>query len=272
MVTGFVYKHFSAGAYFNMACDEWMFIRSLQQPGSVFLRLYTWREGAITFGYNQCVESAIDLEKAGTVPVIRRVTGGRAVFHDTAELTYSLVVNQTGLECSKLCGSVSRTSHEIAVAVSQFLASRGLRAVIARPGSPLRRRPTDFHSAPCFESTARSEISVSGRKVAAAAQRRIGPALLQHGSLKLSGNPPHPALRGAAETALPSMNPVSRPEFDSASHDFMGSFSDWLGLDLAPALLSRADLTQVHRRELEIQKNPLDPRQIIKQNTSETSP
>lgn len=61
---------------------------------SAVLRIYGWKPSAISIGYFQSIDLEIDVgecEKRG-INVIRRMTGGGAVYHD-AELTYSFLTN-----------------------------------------------------------------------------------------------------------------------------------------------------------------------------------
>lgn len=57
------------------------------------LRLYGWRPSAISLGYFQGIADEIDVEACVRqgVDIVRRITGGGAVFHD-AEVTYSIVI------------------------------------------------------------------------------------------------------------------------------------------------------------------------------------
>src|SRR4051812_22219492 len=56
------------------------------------LRLYSWKPSCISLGYQQD-ESVIDLDacKESEVDVVRRPTGGRAVYH-AEELTYAAIM------------------------------------------------------------------------------------------------------------------------------------------------------------------------------------
>ena len=53
MCSAYFYQTYAGHPYWNMAFDEWLLVRALERPGSLYLRLYTWHPGAITFGYNQ---------------------------------------------------------------------------------------------------------------------------------------------------------------------------------------------------------------------------
>ena len=82
----------AADGPYNMAVDEAVLrsVRKQQIPPT--LRIYAWNPAAISVGYGQPVHRDIDVEKcrrSGT-PIVRRLTGGRAVLHDE-EITYSVV-------------------------------------------------------------------------------------------------------------------------------------------------------------------------------------
>ncbi len=75
-------------AAFNMAVDE-----ALLMSGIPTVRFYRFKPSAVTVGYFQRIESSVNLEEAERlgVPVVRRITGGGAVYHDErGELTYSV--------------------------------------------------------------------------------------------------------------------------------------------------------------------------------------
>ena len=65
-------------------------------------RFYAWHPYAVTIGYNQDI-SGIDLLKCRSegIDVVRRPTGGRAVFH-AEEFTYSFFCRVTGSELRAL--------------------------------------------------------------------------------------------------------------------------------------------------------------------------
>lgn len=182
-----------------MAFDEWLFGQALDDPGLVAIRLYTWQPGAITIGLNQRAEIALDWRAVGRTVVIRRATGGRAIYHDPSELTYSVVVGADTTRRMGGGGSTSRFSGVVANGLSRFLAQQGVGAEFVRRSSPSDHRPVAGHPAPCFASFARHELVSAGRKVVASAQRSIAGAVLQQGSIKISGVAGHAALPGIGD-------------------------------------------------------------------------
>ncbi|MDP2718176.1 MAG: biotin/lipoate A/B protein ligase family protein [Candidatus Micrarchaeota archaeon] len=72
----------------NMGVDEAL-MKTCSEP---VLRLYGWNPPTVSIGYFQGLEEDVDLAacRRHGVDVVRRITGGGAVFHD-AELTYSFV-------------------------------------------------------------------------------------------------------------------------------------------------------------------------------------
>jgi len=80
----------------NMAIDEAIF-RLRPKLGVDTLRLYTWKPSAVSIGYAQSVEEAVNLEgvKRRGYDLVRRITGGGALLHaEGLELTYSVVVGK----------------------------------------------------------------------------------------------------------------------------------------------------------------------------------
>lgn len=168
------------GAY-NMAFDEWLLGRLLDGVGSPMVRLYTFSEPTITIGYAQPYERDIDVARCreAGVGVVRRPTGGRAVFHD-GDLTYSVVAR---LNDPWLGRSVHETYRAIAGALGQGLAHLGIRSELAKAA-----RQVHPSSRFCFATSARYELLAEGKKIVGSAQLRRSGALLQQGSLPLSGD------------------------------------------------------------------------------------
>ena len=68
MDKAYFFSHYSSDPYFNMAFDEWMFARAVSEPEHFYLRLYSWSEGSVTFGYNQNEKTALDFNQIGNTP------------------------------------------------------------------------------------------------------------------------------------------------------------------------------------------------------------
>lgn len=91
-------KHGASSAADNMATDEAILrhVTSGESPNT--LRFYTWNPSAVSIGYFQGIEQEVDLEACRdlNVAVVRRLTGGGAVYHDRdGEVTYSICIEDT---------------------------------------------------------------------------------------------------------------------------------------------------------------------------------
>jgi lipoate-protein ligase A len=165
----------------NMATDEFLLARAERKGMFPILRLYSFDPPAITIGYHQELDRALDMEtvRADSVDVVRRVTGGRALLHD-GELTYC-VVAPTGAEGAGAASTVTYLG--ISAALAAALRSIGVAAEVSRGE---RMRGTTGAAAPCLLSTTRYELTARGRKIAGSARRAARGAFLQHGSILLT--------------------------------------------------------------------------------------
>ncbi|MHA2282458.1 MAG: lipoate--protein ligase family protein [Promethearchaeota archaeon] len=80
--------------YWNMALDEAILSMAIKKNVPSTLRFYKWNPSTASIGRNQSLRNEIDITfaKEKGFNVVRRITGGGAVFHDeTRELTYSIV-------------------------------------------------------------------------------------------------------------------------------------------------------------------------------------
>jgi lipoate-protein ligase A len=179
----------------NMALDEALLVLIGRGESPPTLRLYGWSRPTVSLGYFQRASAEIDLEacSAAGVPVVRRPTGGRAVFHDD-EVTYSVILPQA---C--IAGSVLESYRVLSAGILQALSFLGLRGELACPGvrgpasglMPAQRAvPQDGMQAACFDAPSWYETLVGGRKIIGSAQTRQGGGLLQHGSLLVGFDAP----------------------------------------------------------------------------------
>jgi lipoate-protein ligase A len=203
----------------NMAIDSWMAERAPLISGQAILRIYRWSPAGISIGRNQSWERALDIEALGAGEIaVRRVTGGRAIYHDSSELTYSIVVDIAGLESgdkeseSPNGGAKStngnpvvaqrHTSGLIVASLLRFLRGEGMDAKVEKRSGYVPALCSNRNSPHCFVSTARHELTVAGCKIVASAQRVSDGRFFQHGSIKISGVMSHPALYGRSGKSM----------------------------------------------------------------------
>jgi lipoyl(octanoyl) transferase len=165
---------------FNMALDLALAGSVRNKTSGPVLRFYDWEQPTISLGYNQDA-GQLDLEacrRAG-VRVVRRPTGGRAVFHFN-EFTYSVIALQ---DDPLLGGPVLDTYRTIAQALVLGLHRMGIESELQRSqsaGASVKDSPL------CFAAAGRYEITASGKKILGSAQRRVEGVILQQGSLLLA--------------------------------------------------------------------------------------
>ncbi|MDE1170276.1 MAG: biotin/lipoate A/B protein ligase family protein [Verrucomicrobium sp.] len=166
-------------AAWNMALDEAL----LRHAASGVLRIYQWRDPAVSLGYFQ--EAAV--APAGR-PFVRRYTGGGLVDH-ARDVTYTVVVpRHDALGGLSTAESYSRIHEAVAAALRRI----GVEAELAASCDP-------EEADACFNRAVRFDVVHAGRKVAGAAQRRTRAGMLQQGSVLL----PDPARNEALRAALP---------------------------------------------------------------------
>lgn len=145
----------------QMAIDEAIAIARLRYNTSNTLRLYRWNPSAVSIGYFQSIQKEVNLpncEKYG-VDVIRRITGGGAVYHDyNGEITYSLVVPETD---PKMPTDIMESYKAICGAIINGLKYIGVESEF---------KPVN-------------DITAGGKKISGNAQTRRHGVVLQHGTV-----------------------------------------------------------------------------------------
>jgi lipoate-protein ligase A len=86
-----VLEHREADGPANMALDEALLDVVAAGLGAAFVRTYGWTTPTLSLGYFQHLDQARADSRFQSVPVVRRLTGGGAIWHHH-ELTYALVV------------------------------------------------------------------------------------------------------------------------------------------------------------------------------------
>ena len=144
-------KNPSTNPYYNMAFDEYC-LESLPIDEPVF---FLWQNRpAVIVGFNQEVNTEVNLDylKENGIELVRRVTGGGAVYHDLENLNYTIVGRSEDLE---------RDYPEYASIMAKALQSLGVPATLS----------------------GRNDILVEGRKVSGFAKRVCKNRLMVHGTL-----------------------------------------------------------------------------------------
>lgn len=149
-------------AFMSMAIDEALLKLNADGKSPNTIRFWRWLPSTVSIGCFQSLEREVDLEVAKRygVDVVRRITGGGAVFHDyDGELTYSVVCRQEDvpadiIESYKLiCGGLVMGFEHL-----------GLRAEF---------KPVN-------------DVQVNGKKISGSAQTRRWGSVLQHGTVLIS--------------------------------------------------------------------------------------
>ncbi|MDQ2693520.1 MAG: lipoate--protein ligase family protein [Chloroflexota bacterium] len=173
--------HPAARGAWNMAVDEAILEHSGRGASLPTLRLYAWDPACLSLGHAQPFADvdAVRLQERGW-DVVRRLTGGRAILH-TDELTYS-VSGDAGEPV--LAGGVLESYNRLAQALLRALSNLGLPVEIKQGKTGTNTSPNPV----CFEVPSTYEITVHGKKLVGSAQARKQEAVLQHGSLPLTGD------------------------------------------------------------------------------------
>jgi len=168
--------------FFNLALDEILFFENQKRDSVPVLRIYGWDRPAISIGYFQNVNRACNLAECQkqNLPVIRRITGGRAVFHGK-DLTYSLVGSSE--RYPELGQNVLETYHKTSQAFLQGLKMLGIECGWEKGKKSENGKKSTW---PCFASTSIYEVTHLGKKLIGSAQKRVGSRFIQQGSLPLS--------------------------------------------------------------------------------------
>lgn len=240
----------------NMAIDEAILWAHMRDEVPPTLRLYGWKQAAISLGYFQKTQDEIDLQACAEkgIEVVRRLTGGRAVFHD-AELTYSLVVKENVKDIPK---TITASYRYFSGGLINGLQKLGIKTQMNMPHQSYgQRRPDSPHTtAACFDAPSHYEITYEGRKLIGSAQVRKHGVILQHGSILLSFSPDKLAAilkwkslaqRTAAEALLSkrvASLEMAGQEFERQTlcEAIIIGFREQLGIDFVPQELTAQEI------------------------------
>lgn len=157
-------------AFFNMAVDEAL----LNLSNKPILRFYKWNPSAVSIGYFQDINDInIEFCKKNNIDVVRRLTGGKALLHDK-ELTYSFIIDE-----KEMPESVIESYKIISEPILRALQDLEFNAKFKSEQVKKSKTPV------CLSNPSWYEITIDGKKVVAAAQKRMNGKILQHGSILL---------------------------------------------------------------------------------------
>ena len=233
----------------NMAIDEAMWRGRQAGTSPPTLRFFAWAPPTVSLGYGQPLDRHVDAEACRRlgVGVVRRPTGGSAIYHDgpERELTYSVAATAEDLGVS---ADLLDTYRWIGRALVRGLRALGAPAEMIPTGRGLGRDP-----AFCFARTAAYEIEVSGKKIVGSAQRRQGTSFLQHGAVLLGVDEPRlRALFPTTRAPLDSMTTLeaaigNRPTFEDVATILRDAFEVEHRLTLVPGGLTDDETAHVDR-------------------------
>ncbi len=148
-------------AFYNMGLDQAILESVSRGTAAPTLRFYSWKPAAVSIGYFQGLEEEVDLAECQSkgIDVVRRITGGGAVFHQY-EVTYSIVMKEDHV----LAGKTILESYErLCRGIIAGLSLLGIEAFF----SPI------------------NDIISGGKKISGNAQTRKMGTILQHGTILL---------------------------------------------------------------------------------------
>lgn len=202
-------------AFENMAIDEAVFQETQQTDIVPTLRFYGWVPPSVSIGYFQKASDEVNLQicRQNNYDVVRRPTGGKAVFHN-CDLTYAITAKTSN---PLFPNNILGTYKNIADCLVKALNEMKIPAKMTKKRMARNEKMDAF----CFAAPSLHEIVVNGRKICGSAQVRSHGAFLQHGSLLMDFD----AIK-SQEVLLPQLDRERKIEALSSS---VTSISECLG-------------------------------------------
>lgn len=221
-----------------MATDEALLEAVAAGEPVAYVRTYEWIRPTLSLGYFQESKKYRSDPRWEGVEIVRRATGGGAIWHDR-DVTYAIVVPGDH--------PWTRPNRELYRRIHGAIAGsiREWGAGIDRQGVGFK---ADAASKPflCFADRDDEDLVVGDWKVVGSAQRRRDGAVLQHGSLLLATSERTPELPGLAELSGREVDATSWAErIRRAIADALGLpaiESDWPGAVTGRARQLREDV------------------------------
>lgn len=157
-------------AFTNMAIDEAITVARISGVVPNTLRLYSWKPSAVSIGRFQDIFSDTHADDCGRqgVDLVRRITGGGAVYHSFQnEITYSIIAREKDFGSTDVIYAYNKICNGL-IEAAKIL------------GICAEFNQGDPRSCP--------NITVNGKKISGSAQYHRGGVLLQHGTFLLDVN------------------------------------------------------------------------------------
>ena len=212
-------------AYYNMGLDQAILESVARGEMPPTLRFYGWKPAAVSIGYFQGLEEEIEIDRcrANGIDIVRRITGGGAVFHQH-EVTYSIVMKDTHPLAEK---TILESYRKLCSGIIAGLSVLGVESVF----SPI------------------NDIASNGKKISGNAQTRKMGCILQHGTilldtdlglmfdiLKIPQEKNRTRLMADAKERVTSLSAILGRNvfFDEVEDALINGFRDALGLEYVP--------------------------------------
>ena len=148
----------SYSAAMNMAIDNSIYESVANGRAFPTIRFYKWKNNSVSIGaYQNQNEINLDFCKKNNIEVVRRITGGRAVFHDKMDFTYSVIAP------IRVFGySIKNAYREICLCIINALEELGIKSALEN----------------------KNDIMVDNKKISGNAAKAMDKGIyLQHGTL-----------------------------------------------------------------------------------------
>lgn len=216
-------------AFTSMAIGEAILKLNAEGKSPNTIRFWRWDPSTVSLGCFQSLELEVDLNVAKKygVDVVRRITGGGAVFHDhDGELTYSVVCSE-----KKVPSEIIESYEKIC---------RGLVNGFEQLGLEAEHKPVN-------------DVLANGKKISGSAQTRKWGSVLQHGTILID-----PDIRKMFELLKVSPEKISdkfitsvyqrvtslnrelenTPNYDDVREAMAGGFEEEFDIELSEGTLS----------------------------------
>jgi len=149
---------------FNLAIEEAMLRYHLEENGPCTIRLWM-NPPSVILGRFQGIDGNVNLKYCvdNGIKVLRRVSGGGAVYHDYGNLNYTLIIPNNLF--NGVLKDVKASYHFLCSGVIVALRSLGVKAVEVN-----------------------GNITINGKKISGSAQYRLYHSILHHGTLMIKVN------------------------------------------------------------------------------------